>query len=319
MTPSFSTRLFALELLSSCASSTTAPAPRATSGAEARSSATTSVARTASDTARGSLEWRGGPTAILERAGLRLLTDPVLGPRSKNAFVLPKHPSTGVLDAPVARYTDPPANPIGRVDLIVLSHNHADHFDATAKQTLPKDVLFVLPPGAAAAVSSYGFTNLRPLDWNEETQVTIGEAQLRITAVPARHAHDPAIDASVGKGNGYVLTWERPAPYSVYWTGDAVFSPEMRETAIRFARVDLWLPHLGAVGVDGAAGLRTLDAEEAVQAMTLLQPRRTIPIHHTTFGHYREPVAAFVQRATANGMVAGITLPIEGQAIALDR
>jgi L-ascorbate metabolism protein UlaG (beta-lactamase superfamily) len=241
----------------------------------------------------------------------------MLGPRSKNAFVLPKHPSTGVANASVARYTDPPTDALGRLDLIILSHNHADHFDRTAKETLPKDVLFVLPPSAAEAVRGYGFTNVRPLDWNEETSVSAGATRLRITAVPARHAHDPAIDASVGKGNGYVLTWEAPSRYVVYWTGDAVLSPDMRATAARFAGADLWLPHLGAVGVDGAYGLRTLDADEAVAAMAVLEPRQVIPIHHTTFGHYREPVNAFVQRAGTTGMGARVTLPVEGEPVAL--
>src|SRR3954469_18708733 len=55
------------------------------------------------------VRWLGGPTATLERGALRVLTDPMLGPRGDNAFTLPKHPSSGALNAPVARYTEPPA------------------------------------------------------------------------------------------------------------------------------------------------------------------------------------------------------------------
>jgi L-ascorbate metabolism protein UlaG (beta-lactamase superfamily) len=269
------------------------------------------------DARAGSLQWRGGPTALIERDGVRLLTDPMLGPRSSSALVLPKHPSTGVANAPVARYTDPPADPLGRLDLVILSHNHADHFDQSAKDSLPKDVLFILPPSAVAAVQGYGFTRLRPLDWNQETVVELGAARLRITAVPAHHSHDPAIDVSVGKGNGYIITWEVPTPYVVYWTGDAILSDDMRQVAASHVGVDLWLPHLGAVGVDGASGLRTMDAEEAVTAMTLLRPRHVIPIHHTTFGHYREPVAAFVQRAASRGLREFVVLADEGETLAL--
>src|SRR4051812_15028767 len=50
------------------------------------------------------VRWLGGPTATLERGGLRVLTDPMLGPRGDNAFTLPKHPSSGALNALVARY-----------------------------------------------------------------------------------------------------------------------------------------------------------------------------------------------------------------------
>src|SRR5437667_11515491 len=55
------------------------------------------------------VRWLGGPTATLERGDLRVLTDPMLGPRGDNAFTLPKHPSSGALNAPVARYTELPA------------------------------------------------------------------------------------------------------------------------------------------------------------------------------------------------------------------
>lgn len=297
-----------------CASPTSASASASPTSASAGPAADANT-----DAAGGRLQWRGGPTAILERDGLRLLTDPVLGPRGPAVFVLPRHPSTGVENAPIARYTDPPAEPLGRLDVILLSHNHADHFDAVAKETLPKDVLFVLPPDAVEAARAAGFTRLTPLDWDAETVIPTRSGRLRILAVPANHSHDAALDATLGKGNGYVLRWEGAAPYSVYWTGDAVFTEPMRAVAARFAPIDLWLPHLGAVGVDGARGLRTMDAEEAVAAAALLRARHVIPIHHTTFGHYREPVAAFVQRAGTKGLSAHVHVPTDGAWMSLPR
>ncbi|AUX48883.1 hypothetical protein SOCE26_104260 [Sorangium cellulosum] len=274
----------------------------------------------AAETSIGRLQWRGGPTAILELGGLRLLTDPVLGPRGPAAFVLPRHPSTGVENAPVARYTDPPAEPLGRLDVLLLSHNHADHFDAVAKETLPKDVPFVLPPDAADAARAAGFTRLTPLDWDQETVIPARSGRLRILAVPANHTHDPELDATLGKGNGYVIRWEGgERPYAIYWTGDSVFTDRMRAVATRFAPIDLWLPHLGAVGVDGARGLRTMNADEAVAAAALLRARHVIPIHHTTFGHYREPVTAFVQQASAKSLSAHVHVPTDGAWMPLPR
>lgn len=258
------------------------------------------------------VQWRGGPTVLVERDGFRLLTDPMLGPREREAFVLPRHPSTGVENAPVARYTEPPAEPLGTLDLVILSHGHADHWDDTARRVLPKDLSFVLPPDTVDAATAAGFTRLHPLGWGESTSFPTDTGELRITAVQAEHSHDGELDASLGRGNGYLLEWQGSRDWTVYWTGDAVFGDAMRDVAERYAPIDLWLPHLGAVGMDGARGLRTMDADEAVAAAASLRPRQVMPIHHTTFGHYREPVTAFSQAAAAKGLPAAIHVPVDG-------
>jgi L-ascorbate metabolism protein UlaG (beta-lactamase superfamily) len=291
-----------------------ATAPDAVPVTNASSLAAAPAANADKDSLR--LEWRGGPTAILEKGGHRLITDPMLSPRGPAAFTLPKHPSTGAVNAEIARYTDPPATPLGSLTLIILSHDHNDHIDREARQLLPKETLFVLPPNAVEAARAAGFQNLRPLDWDQETLIDGPESRLRIVAVPAHHSHDPAIDAAVGKGNGYVLQWDTVPPYTVYWTGDAVLTDVATVVAKRFSPIDLWLPHLGGVGGDSPLGLRTMNADEAVRGIQILRPQLTVPIHHTTFGHYREPIAALEQRARTLGL-AGLRVPREGQVEAI--
>jgi L-ascorbate metabolism protein UlaG (beta-lactamase superfamily) len=66
------------------------------------------------------------------------ITDPMLGPRGPNAFVLPKHPSTGAPNAAITRYLAPPPYSIDGLGAILISHTHDDHIDARAKQLLPK-------------------------------------------------------------------------------------------------------------------------------------------------------------------------------------
>jgi hypothetical protein len=39
-----------------------------------------------------------------------------------------------------------------------------------------------------------------------------------------------------------------------------------------------------------------------------------VPIHHTSFSHYREPIEALVQRAEEAGLASLFKFPIEGVA-----
>jgi L-ascorbate metabolism protein UlaG (beta-lactamase superfamily) len=265
----------------------------------------TSSAQTAVPAAHGSIQWIGGPTAFLERGSLRVITDPMLGPRAPNAFVLPKHPSTGQPNASIARYLAPAPYSLDGLDAILISHTHNDHVDARAKELLPKNLPVVVAAAGAEAMRSAGFTDVRGLDWGESTTLTTGDTTLRVLAVAAHHAHDPDLDREVGKGNGYLLEWKDAAgSYRIYWTGDAVLSDETKDFVAQYGRVDLLLPHMGGVGGDGDRGLRTLNSEEAMELVRRVDPLAVMPIHHTTFAHYREPIEALEQRAQESGEAA---------------
>jgi L-ascorbate metabolism protein UlaG (beta-lactamase superfamily) len=267
---------------------------------------------------RARLEWLGGPTVILQHGGVRILTDPMLGPRGPDAFVLPKHPSTGAENAHIARYTATPHPSLAGLDAVIVSHPHADHVDATAKATLAKGLPVVIPPTGAEGMRAAGFTDVRPLDWGESTTIEANGTALRITAVAAHHAHDPTLDRTLGKGNGYVLSFEGlGGAYRVYWTGDAVLSDELKLVAPAHGPIDLMLADLGGVGGDGTIGLRSMTAEEAVALTRLVNPRLVVPVHHTSFSHYREPIEALVQRAEEAGMASRFRFPVEGVAMFL--
>jgi L-ascorbate metabolism protein UlaG (beta-lactamase superfamily) len=267
---------------------------------------------------RACLEWLGGPTVILQHGGVRILTDPMLGPRGPDAFVLPKHPSTGEENAHIARYTATPHPSLEGLNAVIVSHPHADHVDATAKATLDKGLPVVIPPTGAEGMRAAGFRDVRPLDWGESVVIEAGGTTLRITAVVAHHAHDPTLDRTLGKGNGYILSFEgRSGAYRAYWTGDAVLSDELKLVVPTYGPIDLMLADLGGVGGDGPIGLRSMTGEEAVMLTRLVNPRVVVPIHHTSYSHYREPIQALVQRAEEAGMSSIFRFPVEGAAMVL--
>jgi L-ascorbate metabolism protein UlaG (beta-lactamase superfamily) len=247
-----------------------------------------------------------------------VLTDPMLGARGPDAFVLPRHPSTGELGAHVARYLEPASFNVSEVDVVIVSHTHNDHVDARAMAVLPKDRPVIVTVSGAPAMRSAGFLDVRSLDWGEEATLRVRGATLRVIAVPAHHAHDERLDRELGRGNGYVLEFRGASdPYRVYWTGDAVVSDDSRDFVARYGAVDLLLPHMGGVGGDGGLGLRTMNAEEAVEVVRRVNPRWVLPIHHTTFGHYREPIDALRERAAEANLAARFRFLVTGESVPL--
>ena len=291
--------------------------PRSATPNSPAAGGTSSIESSASQTA-GTLQWIGGPTAILERAGVRVITDPMLGERSDAAFTLPRHPSSGVVNAPVARYTQHVPVALETLDVVIISHTHNDHVDARAKELLPKQLPVIIASAGADALRAAGFTDVRPLDWGESLTLSIRGVSLRATAVPAHHAHDRDLDQQLGRGNGYVLELaDARGTYRVYWTGDAVLSEESKLLAREFGPIDLLLPHMGGVGGDGGLGLRTMNAEEALALVERIDPQLVVPIHHTTFAHYREPIEALMQRAHEREQQARFHFIREGEQMVL--
>jgi L-ascorbate metabolism protein UlaG (beta-lactamase superfamily) len=267
---------------------------------------------------KSTLTWIGGPTAVVRYGELQFITDPMLGPRGPDAFTLPKHPSSGKPNASFTRYLSPAPVALDALDAILVSHTHNDHVDARAKELLPKDVPLVVAAAGAAAMRAAGFTDVRPIDWGESVTLKKGSVELAVHAVPAHHSHDVEIDREVGKGNGYILELRDPSGhYVIYWTGDSVLSEEMRTVVSKLGPIDLMLPHMGGVGGDGDRGLRTMDAEEAMALFNWVSPRFVIPIHHTTFSHYREPIEALTERASEAGLSERFLIPREGVALPL--
>jgi L-ascorbate metabolism protein UlaG (beta-lactamase superfamily) len=260
------------------------------------------------------LQWLGGPTVLLELGSFRLLTDPMLGPQGDSAFIIPQHPATGKRQVPIRRFTAGPEVDLPPLHAVLLSHLHADHFDRTARQQLNENTLVVAPPSVHTQLTADGFNRLEGIDWGESFElVEVGE-RLLITAMKAVHTEDSALNASLGKVNGYLLRYTRgDRHFTLYWTGDTVWQEEFAAIKARTGEVDLLLPHLGAVGKGGVLGLRSLDARQALRLVKAVEPKLVIPIHHTTFSHYVEPIEAFSKLAGDKGHSYRLVLLREGE------
>jgi L-ascorbate metabolism protein UlaG (beta-lactamase superfamily) len=196
------------------------------------------------------------------------------------------------------RLTDP-AMEIGDLpplDLVLLSHFHGDHFDQVAERELDRSLPIVTTPEASRELAERGFANTVPLETWDRVTVRKGERSATITSTPGRHG--PGItDLALPDVMGSVL--EADGMPRLYLSGDTLVFDGLHEIPRRHPDLDVALLHLGGTRVMGV--LVTMDAEQGVEAMRIVDARTTIPIHYDDYDVMTSGLPEFLQAATDAG------------------
>jgi len=160
---------------------------------------------------------------------------------------------------PVSEYVDYDSLP--KADLILITHEHGDHLDVNAVQSLKKENTQILYT-ALCAKKLAGGQVLK----NGESKTTAG---VPILAVPAYNVIHKRQDGSPfhpkGNGNGYVLTL---GDKKVYVAGDTELIPEMKNLPrIDIAFLPMNLPY-------------TMTPEMVAEAARTIRPKILYPYHY---------------------------------------
>jgi L-ascorbate metabolism protein UlaG (beta-lactamase superfamily) len=214
----------------------------------------------------------GGPTALIEIGGRRLLTDPTFdAPGRRYAF------GWGTSSRKVAGPAIAAAD-LGRIDAVLLTHDHHDdNLDDAGRALLPAAGTVVTTAAGARRLGG----SARGL---EPWQTTTLDGGLEVMATPCRHG--PRFSRPiVGDVVGFAVRGEEQ---SLWITGDTVLYDGVRQVAGRVP-VDVALLHLGGVRFPVTGPVRyTMTAAEAVELCRLVRPQVAIPIHYEGWSHFRE-------------------------------
>jgi L-ascorbate metabolism protein UlaG (beta-lactamase superfamily) len=218
----------------------------------------------------------GGPTAILEYAGLRLMTDPTFD--APQRYVEPGSTELVKMAGPGI-----PRSEVGPIDAVLLSHHgHKDNLDWEGLELLATGVTTLSTMDAATDLHGGGVVGLDSWEAYQLGPVTV-------TAVPALHG-PPGSEPLVGEVTGFVL--EAAGEPTVYVSGDNASLPLVEQIADRFPDISVAVLFAGAVRVPGITGLLTLDAGGAVEAARLLGAHRVVGLHAEDWEHFTEDRAA---------------------------
>lgn len=208
-------------------------------------------------------------TLRISIAGKTILTDPVL---------LPKHgieSFAGIEKNPIVELPMAAEAVIEGIDLVIVSHLHQDHFDAKAKEMLPKDILLYCQPGDDIKISEIGFSNITPVENNIEWK------NIKIRRTPGNHASNQKWNDILGHVSGFIFDAENEP--RLYWAGDTVLTDEVK-SIIKETEPDIILTHsCGAVLDD--SGPIVMDEKQTIEVCKLAPNAVVVATHMDALDH----------------------------------
>ncbi|MFJ4078656.1 MBL fold metallo-hydrolase [Streptomyces iakyrus] len=245
------------------------------------------------------LHFIGNATVLLSYGPLTLLTDPNFLHRGQYAYL-----GHGLL---TRRLTEPAldVDELPRLDAVVLSHLHGDHWDRRARRHLDHTVPILTTPHAARRLRTvHGFHRTAGLrTWKALTLQRDG-AEVTVTALPARHAGHAVLRGLLPPVMGSMLEFGPaggPPRMRLYISGDTLVYDGLDEIADHFPAADLAVLHLGGTRLPGGFVV-TMDGAQGAELARRLDPRLVLPVHYGDYTVMRSPLSAFLAEADAIGL-----------------
>ncbi|GAA2229708.1 MBL fold metallo-hydrolase [Streptomyces nogalater] len=245
------------------------------------------------------LHFVGNATVLLTYGPLTLLTDPNFLHRGEYA-----HLGYGLLSR---RLTEPALAPqdLPRIDGIVLSHLHGDHWDRRARRSLDRMIPVLSTPHAARRLKVlHGFRRTAGLRTWQALTLDRGGVRATVTALPGRHAGHPVLRGLLPPVMGTMIEFGPvggPARLRLYVSGDTLLYDGLEEIGRRFPAADLAVLHLGGTRLPGGF-LVTMNGAQGAELVRRLRPRAVLPVHYEDYTVMRSPLSAFLTEAGRLGL-----------------
>lgn len=227
--------------------------------------------------------WLGHSTVLLQIDGATILTDPVFSSRigiDLRLFTLGLkrmvEPALAVEDLP-------------KIDVVLLSHAHLDHFDVpTLRRLESRGTAVITAAKTSDLLRIHRYGSVRELAWGEHTNI----GPLEIRAFPVNHWGARMHNDTYRGYNGYTIEAGR---YRVLFGGDTAITTSFR--ALKTPKpFDVAVMPVGAYD----PWIRYhCTPEQSWQMAHDAGAEFFLPVHHQTFGLSREPYLEPIERLYA--------------------
>lgn len=215
-------------------------------------------------------------TVLIQMNNINILTDPIYSKRaSPVGFAGPKR-----VKKPGIKFEDLPP-----IDIILISHNHYDHFDIpTIERLIQRDQSLVLVGLHHDHYIQETFKDhIVELDWNEQYLFK----EVLFTFLEAKHwSKRTLFDTNQSLWGSFAIEGNK----RIYFAGDTGYSQHFKRIQSQFKSFDLSLIPIGAYEPRWFMKASHLNPQEAVQAHLDLQSKHSIGIHFGTFSLTNEGI-----------------------------
>jgi N-acyl-phosphatidylethanolamine-hydrolysing phospholipase D len=225
------------------------------------------------------ITWIGHATFLIKLGDTTIITDPVF---SKN---------TGPLIFGPKRYVDPAIKlgDIPNIDLLLLTHNHYDHLDASAIRNFPhKDAKVLLPLNLSKYFKK--FNDVNELDWYDKIQVN---KDVKVTLLPAVHWSKRSLwDTNKTLWGNFLIEYKGK---KILFACDTGYGNIYKELGKKYGPIDITFINIGAYNfypmmpVKDKSVFHT-NPEEALQIGKDLNSKKVVGMHWGTVVLSLEPI-----------------------------
>lgn len=240
------------------------------------------------------ITWIGHASFLVQFPDLNVLIDPNF---ANWLFLLKRIRRAGL------RLRDLP-----RIDMVLLTHAHFDHFHKPTLRKLPSPRIGIMPWGMGDLAKGLGFERIIELQWWESLS---RHEEWTVTLTPCKHWGARVLrDDHRGYG-GFILEHNGR---SIFHAGDSAYFDGFAEIGRRFQPEIALLP-IGAYYPDSFRNVH-MGPDDAVQVFRDLQSKWLVPMHFGTFKlsfeAMDEPPQRLLEMATRDGLAGSVRILDEG-------
>ena len=244
-------------------------------------------------------------TLVLTIHGFTILVDPMLSPREAMEPIANVGNQWRIPMVPLPLSDEEVQQLLGRIDAVLVTHTHRDHWDAHAQTLLPKHLPLLCQPEDQHTFEHAGFTQVLPvtehLTWNG----------LQINRIGGQHGRGE-LGKQMGVVSGFVVHAEGEPV--LYIAGDTIWCSQVEHALTQFTPAVVVL-NAGAATYITGGGPITMDEEDVCHVCRSIPGATIVAVHMETVNHCRLTRTALREKVEAEGLQMQVFIPQDGDTL----